>query len=48
MQVSDPKDVSPYLSDLLPIIKQSILDHNPEMRQIAANVSVLLQPSPAF
>jgi hypothetical protein len=39
-QVADPKDVSPYVPDLLPIIKNSILDPSPEMRGIAAQVSV--------
>jgi len=34
--VSDPKDVSPYLGDLLPILKTSILDPSPEMRTTAA------------
>ena len=34
--VADPKDVSPYLQDLLPIIKNSILDPSPEMRTTAA------------
>ena len=34
--VADPKDVSPYLPDLLPIIKNSILDPSPEMRATAA------------
>lgn len=34
--VSDPKDVSPYMGDLLPILKQSILDPSPEMRTTAA------------
>ena len=34
--VADPKDVSPYLGDLLPIIKTSILDPSPEMRLTAA------------
>ncbi len=34
--VADAKDVSPYLPDLLPIIKTSILDPSPEMRLTAA------------
>jgi len=34
--VADPKDVSPYLPDLLPILKNAILDASPEMRTTAA------------
>jgi hypothetical protein len=37
-QVADPKDVSPYLDDLIPIIKRSIVDHSPEMRECAVSV----------
>ena len=34
--VADAKDVAPYIQDLLPIIKTSILDPSPEMRATAA------------
>lgn len=34
--VADPKDVSPYLNDLVPILKSTILDPSPEVRSQAA------------
>jgi hypothetical protein len=30
--VADPKDVAPYLNDLVPILKTTILDPSPEVR----------------
>ena len=40
--VADAKDVAPYIQDLLPIIKTSILDPSPEMRATAAQAHAQL------
>ncbi|EKX53505.1 hypothetical protein GUITHDRAFT_57715, partial [Guillardia theta CCMP2712] len=34
--VADPKDVAPYLPEILPIVKNSILDPSPDMRSTAS------------
>lgn len=38
--VSDPKDVAPYLNDLVPILKSTILDPSPEVCCARVGMSV--------